>query len=151
MNGRAVDGDRGGGLEADQTPQDLPALVLFADSARLKWLRLLRPGFRHCFVAVGLEGGWVIVDPLSHRTALSLVSGVSAVQLIEWYEGQGVKALLTSVRRAPERLAPLAPATCVEAVKRVLGIHARLIRTPWQLYNYVLSEKTKSLDIGAKS
>lgn len=131
-----------------QSSQELPALVLFAGSTRLKCLRFLRQGFRHCFVAVDLEGGWVILDPLSHRTALSLVSGVSATQLIEWYESQGVRALATTTRAAPDKMAPLAPATCVEAVKRVLGIHARPIRTPWQLYTYLLKNKNKNLDLG---
>lgn len=130
-------------LPPHQPPPGLPALALFTGSTQLRYLRFLRQGFRHCFVAVGLEGGWVILDPLSHRTALSLVSGVNANQLMEWYENQGLRAVATTVRAAPERLAPLAPATCVEAVKRVLGIHARHIRTPWQLYNHLLINETK--------
>ena len=47
-------------------------------------------------------------------------------------------------------MAPLAPATCVEAVKRVLGIHAWPIITPRQLYDYLLKDETKNLDIGRR-
>ncbi len=148
MNGGASAGPRGRQPAPHQPPQDLPALVLFAGSTQLKCLRFLRAGFRHCFVAVGLAGGWVILDPLSHRTTINLVCGVTAVQLSEWYESQGVRAVATIVQAAPEKIAPLAPVTCVEAVKRVLGIHARRIRTPWQLYSYLLRDKTKNLDIG---
>jgi len=34
--------------------------------------------------------------------------------------------------------APWMPHTCVEAVKRVIGLHARFIITPWQLYRHLM-------------
>ena len=113
------------------------ALVVFADEATLKWLKLLRPGFRHCFVLVYRQGCWVIYDPLSHRTNLAVVSGRTMDELARWYEENGLRVIETTVRRAPLRSAPLRPFTCVEAVKRVLGIHAPWITTPWQLYRYL--------------
>jgi hypothetical protein len=62
-----------------------PALVVFADNTDLKFLRSLRRGFRHCFVAVHTAGGWVICDPLSHQTDLSIVDGFSPEELAAWY------------------------------------------------------------------
>lgn len=115
-----------------------PAIVLFAGNTQLKWLRFLQPGFRHCLVAVWLGPAWVIIDPLSHKTALSVVEGFSAEELVRWYEAQGMKAVPTFVREAPAKLAPMAPATCVEAVKRILGIHAWSIITPRQLHDYLV-------------
>jgi hypothetical protein len=107
------------------------ALVVFADNTDLKFLRSLRRGFRHCFVAVHTAGGWVICDPLSHQTDLSIVDGFSPQELAAWYRSYGMRVIETHVRAAPFRPAPLRPYTCVEAVKRVLGLHARWVVTPW--------------------
>lgn len=114
--------------------RDDPALVVFMGSSDLKRLRLLRRGFRHCFVAVFTAGGWVICDPLSHQTDLGIVHGFSADELAGWYRNSGLRVIETRVRAAPRRPAPLRPYTCVEAVKRVLGLHAPWVVTPWQLY-----------------
>lgn len=123
----------------------VPAVVVFAGGTAMRWLRLLRPGFRHCFVAVALGDGWVVLDPLSHKTSLAVVEGYSAQELADWYESHGLIAIETVVRDAPAKLAPLALTTCVEAVKRVLGIHAWSVVTPWQLYDYLLRNKKISL------
>jgi len=114
------------------------AIVVFAGEASLKWLRLLRPGFRHCFVLVRRRGCWVIYDPLSHRTDLAVIAGPSLSELAQWYREKGLRVIETPVRRAPMRSAPLRLFTCVEAVKRVLGIHAPWVTTPWQLYRHLL-------------
>lgn len=130
------------------TSSAIPAVVVFAGGTTLRWLRVLRPGFRHCFIAVASGGGWVILDPLSHMTSIAVVEGYSADQLADWYESHGLKTVKTTLREAPARMAPFAPATCVEAVKRVLGIHAWSVMTPRQLYDYLLNNKTISIDIG---
>jgi hypothetical protein len=38
------------------------------------------------------------------------------------------------------RLAPVRPFTCVEAVKRLIGIHAPWTLTPWQLFGHLTDE-----------
>ncbi len=141
-------GGTAGKAKAAIPSQALPAIVLFAGDTQLKWLRFLQPGFRHCLVAVRVGRAWVIIDPLSHKTGLSVVEGLSAEELAGWYESQGLKAVPTFVRRAPPKLAPLAPATCVEAVKRVLGIHAWSVVTPRQLHDYLAANRNVNLDIG---
>lgn len=126
-----------GAAQTDPAAIDLtgaPALVVFVDEGELKCLRFLRRGFRHCFVAVQSLHGWVICDPLSHRTDLCAVGLFSAEELARWYRDLGLLVVETRVREAPFRPAPVSPFTCVEAVKRVLGIHAPWTLTPWQLY-----------------
>ena len=82
--------------------RDDPALVVFMGSSDLKRLRLLRRGFRHCFVAVFTAGGWVICDPLSHQTDLGIVHGFSADELAGWYRNSGLRVIETRVsRRSP--------------------------------------------------
>lgn len=119
---------------AEETPG---ALVVFAGETTLWRLRFLRPKFRHCFVAIHHNQHWVICDPLSHRTDLLIIGEYSAAYLAQWYRNHGLTVVETQVRAAPLRLAPLGPFTCVEAVKRVLGIHARWVITPWQLYRFL--------------
>ena len=41
--------------------------LVFGGEADQPWLRLLKPGFRHCFAAVADEAGWLVLEPLSGR------------------------------------------------------------------------------------
>ena len=110
------------------------ALVVFVDQTGLRCLRWLRRGFRHCFVIVRAERGWIVCDAMSHCTDLGIIGDFTADELVYFYRSIGLEVIRTRVRRAPLRLAPVRPYTCVEAVKRVLGLHAPWILTPWQLY-----------------
>lgn len=124
------------------------ALVVFADDCSLRRLRLLRRGFRHCFVAVRSGAGWVICDPLSNRTDLAFVADATAGDLARWYQSHGLQVLATRIAPPPRRPAPVRPYTCVEAVKRVLGIEARWVLTPWQLYRRLRDAAAKPLTGG---
>ena len=116
------------------------AIVVFAGSTSLKWLHWLRPGYRHCFVAIAQRDVWIICDPLSHRTDLIVVCGHTREDLVAWYRQHGLTVVETRVRRAPRRPAPIRPFSCVEAVKRILGIHAPWVLTPWQLYQHLSTQ-----------
>ena len=72
MTGRKRGGDRLTAARNRRWEEFAPplysrALVVFSGGTGVAWLRWLRPGFRHCFVAVddGIE--WLTVDPLLHR------------------------------------------------------------------------------------
>ncbi|MBI2240414.1 MAG: hypothetical protein HYU59_06370 [Magnetospirillum gryphiswaldense] len=110
------------------------ALVCFSGVASLWWLRLLRPGFRHCFVAVRQGPFWVVTDPLSHRTAV----WIEAVDdLAGFYRRHQLVVVATRLVDPPKRPVPWRPYTCVEAVKRILGLRAPWVLTPWQLYRHL--------------
>ncbi len=113
------------------------ALVVFSDDADLNWLRILKIGFRHCFIVLESCGGWVIYNPLSHRTDISVVEDDDVFDLIHLYRARGMRVVPWVVRRPPKRSAPVGLYTCVEAAKRILGIHSRLVITPWNLYNFL--------------
>ncbi|MGQ9371002.1 hypothetical protein [Azospirillum sp. ST 5-10] len=110
------------------------AWVVFSGTAELWWLRLLRPGFRHCFVVLNDGRHWVIVDPLAPFTEVAVLDLPAGFDLPGWFRGIGLTPVAAGLRRGLRRPAPWAPFTCVEAVKRVLGLHAPLVLTPWQLY-----------------
>lgn len=128
-----------------------PVLVLFCDDGGLPLLRLLKPGFRHVFVVLPLPrqagreegaGGWISVDPLIDRMELALHPPWPVHQLAGWFQAQGLTVLnlflpVPAARQHPPLAPPIAPFTCVEAVKRLLGLRAPWVLTPYQLYRHL--------------
>lgn len=117
--------------------------MVFADRAECAWLRLLKPGFRHCFAALREQGGWLILDPLLDRIELAWVPPDQDFDLPSFYATQG-HIVLAGTARAPERVPRvprLTPLTCVSAVKRLLGIDAAGVLTPWQLFRHLLERE----------
>jgi len=120
------------------SPLPPAALVVFSGEADLWWLRLLRPGFRHCFALVDHgPAGWVVLDPLAGELELALLAPAPAEALRCWFEARGLTVVAARLARTAGRAAPWAPYTCVELVKRVLGVRRRWLLTPWQLYRHL--------------
>jgi hypothetical protein len=114
-------------------------LVVFCGSAGVAWLRWLRPGFRHCFAAVDDGSAWITVDPLLHRLEVQATGLASTFDLAGEYRRMGLTVIDWTPRAVPLTRAPLGVFTCVETVKRLLGIRARRVVTPWQLYRWLAS------------
>lgn len=132
-------------------PEDT-AWVVFSGETEIPWLRLLRPGFRHCFAVVRTGGSWVVLDPLSHCTRLHVLAAPADWAPEPWFTARGLTVVAASLREPPHRMAPWRPYTCVEAVKRLLGLHRPGVFTPWQLYRALRDEhenlsKEKNLDM----
>jgi hypothetical protein len=114
------------------------AWVVFSGMTEISWLKLLKPGFRHCYVLINDGERWVSIDPLSHMTEVSVHHHVPAeFDLPGWLRSRGNKVVQASLKRDLKSAAPVMFFTCVEAVKRILGIHKRGIVTPWQLYRHL--------------
>jgi len=124
----------GAPLAAGAAPR---AWVVFCDNAELAWLRLLRPGFRHCFVVLNDGSHWIAVDPLAPLLDVTVPPVPAGYDLPAWLSGQGHRVVPATVRRGLRRPAPPGPFTCVETCKRVLGLHARFVLTPWQLFRHL--------------
>jgi hypothetical protein len=118
------------------------ALVFFGENGSgLWWMRFLKKGFRHCFVALHDGWRWIIVDQLLHRTHVAVPPVDNGFDLAAQLREKGYTVVACEVRTPPLKMAPIAISTCVEGVKRVLGIHNRWIVTPWQLYKKLIKEK----------
>lgn len=128
---------------------DFNAVVVFSGQTELPALHLLAPGFRHCFIALALGGAWVVINPLAHRTTLELLPaslGLTAGAVAAFFADQGLIAVPCTTQEPPRCLAPLRPYSCVEEVKRLLGLHAPAILTPRQLYRTLAPKRKDSCD-----
>ncbi len=96
------------------------------------WARFLRPGFRHCFVVFDAGGFWIIIDGKAGVPEVRVVAATD-FDLPAWYRGEGFTVIETETTGAPWRQ-PVMLATCVGATKRLLGIRAPFVLTPWQLF-----------------
>ncbi|HRQ60868.1 MAG TPA: hypothetical protein PLO23_05085 [Alphaproteobacteria bacterium] len=117
------------------------AHVVFTGKTDLPWLRFLRPGFRHCFVLLNDGKQWLSIDPLAAHTDVQAYAHVPpSFDLPGWLAKRGHKIVKAPLRRGHKRPAPLMLFTCVEAVKRVIGLHKTSILTPWQLYRHLTTQ-----------
>ena len=113
------------------------ALVVFSGQTDLRYLKYLRPGFRHCFVILRTPERWISIDPLAHMTHVGIHTVPQGPELPEVLREHGLTVIETSLRDAPLATAPPMLWTCVEMVKRILGVQAWHVVTPWQLYKYL--------------
>lgn len=123
--------------ETNMMQQDFSeAWVGFRNNAGLAWLAWLKPGFRHCFLLLRQKNFWLVYDPLSHHTRLDLVE--CGDELLDLFSKQGCRLIPALIVEPPRNQQPWRPYSCVEAVKRTLGIRAGWVLTPWQLYRLLL-------------
>lgn len=118
-------------------PESDTAFVVFSGQADLKWLRPLKAGFRHCFLILHTNGHWVFYNPLSHKTEIGPIHFQALGPFLCNCLQSGNTIVKTSTRPAPMKMAPWRPYTCVEAIKRIIGLHTPYIFTPWQLFRYL--------------
>lgn len=108
------------------------AVVIFGPS-QLPYLQILKPGYQHCMIVTQDGGQWQLVDPLSNGLAVISLGPAHIEDILYSFRERGFDAVPVQ-RRAPIACEmPIAPFTCVELVKRALGLHARWVITPWQL------------------
>ena len=116
------------------------AWVVFSGETEISWLRVLKPGFRHCFVVLFDEAHWLTIDPLANHMDAQIQPLPADFNLPLWFKNRGLEVVPAPLNRTHKKPAPVMPLTCVETVKRILGLHHRFIFTPWQLYRYLLKE-----------
>jgi len=118
------------------------AIVVFSGATDLKILRCLKPGFRHCCMVIEAGRYWVFVDPSSRGVALSVFRHLSLPDIVAWFQSQNATVVCCRARGLPLEKTPLRLMTCVEAVKRTLGLRAPFVLTPWQLFWHLTMKGT---------
>jgi hypothetical protein len=121
-------------LAAEGTAQSV--WIAFGGVADQPWLRLLRPGFRHCFAALRDEAGWTVLEPLSGRLMVARLPVAAGFDLPGFYRRAGLRVLgpFAAGAPAPRRLPPLQPFTCVALCRALLGPAAPFALTPYGLF-----------------
>ncbi len=115
------------------------AWVVFSGQTELPWVKLLKPGFRHCYIVIHDGAHWVSLDPLASHAELTVHNLPAEFDLPAWLAEQGHRIIPANIERV-KCIAPWAIMNCVEVVKRMLGIHKRMLVTPWQLYNHLAKQ-----------
>ncbi|MBM3565407.1 MAG: hypothetical protein FJX42_04755 [Alphaproteobacteria bacterium] len=116
------------------------AVIAFTDAMRPRWLRFLAPGFRHCLALVRDAGRWTVINPMSHWTEITplpAADGLDADDIAALLKAKGVAARVAAIVEPERRTAWPAPFTCVEAIKRLLGLRAPWVLTPAALARYL--------------
>lgn len=117
------------------------AWVVFTGETDIPWLKFLKDGFRHCFVLINDGTRWISIDPLAPYTDIEIHYHVdSDFDLPDWLCSRGYKVVPSDINKTHKTPAPWMLCSCVESIKRILGIHKRLILTPWQLYQYLIKQ-----------
>ena len=132
------------------TKKQRRAFVAFGGQTDLPWLRFLKPGFRHCFLVVEASDCWVVYEPLSHRTEMSVIQAGHGFDPAAWLRHFNYTVLPPVIETPPRTAAPWGPFTCVEAVKRVLGVRDSFVLTPWRLYEFLREQNENIVDMGNK-
>ncbi len=120
------------------------AWVVFTNQTQLLWLKILKKGFRHCFVIINDGKNWISIDPMSNYTDIAVHNISHDFDLPKWLRSRGHSVIKACLNNNIKKPAPWMFFTCVEACKRILGIHKRSIFTPWQLYRYLLTTKKET-------
>jgi hypothetical protein len=115
--------------------------IVFGGSADQWWLRLLAPGFRHCFAAIADDEGWTIIDPLSGRLLVQRLPLAAAFDLPAVYERAGLTVLgpFTPEPGRARSLPPFLPFSCVSVCRTLLGPEAPFALTPASLFRRLQS------------
>lgn len=111
--------------------------VIFSDETDIRMLKWLRRGFRHCFLVMIQDERWILIDPRSNKTDISLLPHPSHFNFPRYFMQQGKTVIKVNAVETPYKIAPLIPFSCVETIKRILGIHKRFVLTPYQLYQFL--------------
>ena len=122
------------------------AVVGFGGEPTLWWMHFLKKGFYHCFVALGRENEWLIIDPLLHFTDAIMIKNVN-IKL--FFKNHGYRFVEVPINEPAYKRLRVMPYTCVETVKRFIGVEKSFIFTPYSLFCY-LNKKIgkKSLTLG---
>ncbi len=130
------------------SPNLQTAWIVFSGETDIAWLKIFKAGFRHCFVLLNDGERWMSIDPISPYLDVQVYHHISTdFNLPNWLESRGHKIIQSKINKKHKTPAPWMVVTCVELVKRVLGLHKRFIFTPWQLYCFLSKQNNEQQQI----
>jgi len=122
--------------------------VVFHTTVGDRWYhRWLKREFHHCYCITKSEAGlfWIAVLPHWSHTEIDYRLADTFPKVTD-YTGDNVLILSYTTDIDPmKHCAQLGILTCVDVVKRHLGIRAHLVFTPYQLYKNLINRGAVSL------
>lgn len=119
--------------------------VVFVDNTSLWWLKFLKKGFRHCYIIFQLGNNpqlLIELNPMSNQFyVFKHISHLGCDYIFHLKQQDNIKIIPIDIKQAELKTAPIGIFSCVEFVKRVLGIHSFWLFTPYQLYKFLTKTK----------
>lgn len=125
----------------DQVPQVM--WVVFSDETDLWFLKILKTGFRHCFIIMQQDNRWVLIDPRADKTDIQILPHPYHFNFPRFFMEQGKTVVKVPLIQTPRKLASVLPISCVEIIKRFVDLHRWFVMTPHQLYRSLLKIQKK--------
>ncbi len=127
-------------ISANDVDEQSKVLVVFVEQTDCYYLRWLKQGFKHCFVALQMSDRWIICDSLKNQMVFTIIEPPLHFSLGAFYRDKGYTVLARRgvMARRPSSIIP-EPLTCVAVAKRIIGIRSYWTLTPWQLFRLLSS------------
>ncbi len=114
--------------------------VVFEHSPKKRWYhRYLKPDFHHCYAMkkTAAETTWIVINPHLSHVEIDYRSTDTFPEPID-YAGHYCKIVEFKATIDPMKTTcQLGILTCVDILKRVLGIQSFRVQTPYQLYRHL--------------
>lgn len=124
----------------------MKAYVTFSDTPRYWWTRFIKPGYHHCDLYLFDGIAWIGIEPRIGVTTIEAVYRQTEESFLAWLKTQGITEVVAAeIAPDPGRPAPFGFFTCVEMIKRIIGLHDRRVVTPWQLRKALDRHNSKML------
>lgn len=109
--------------------------VVFEDPIEPRWFnRFLKKGFGHCYAMARSEEYWLIINPTLELIEFELRS-VGSFKTAHEYAGEHAVVVEIDVSLRPNvSSCSIGLMTCVDVVKRIIGLRGMGVYTPYQLY-----------------
>jgi len=123
------------------------SVIAISGITQIPWLKLLKPGFRHCFAIIQQGEHWIICEGLSDRVQINQITTEQLPAYLASLCSNGIRLHVVRTRRSGIGGSWMfRPFTCVELVKRLCDVRDRLMFTPHQLHRFLLEQnKNKKL------
>lgn len=119
------------------------AWIIFSNDTDIRMLKLCRRGFRHCFMMMQQDDRWILIDPRSNKTDVQILPHPKSFNFPRYYSEQGKIVVKIPEIIAPNKIMSPFPVSCVETLKRMIGLHTWWVMTPYQLYKHLQKIKMK--------
>jgi hypothetical protein len=109
--------------------------VVFSNETDYPILRILKKGFRHCYVIIHDGQKWLSFDPLLTRHEIIAYHDLPTdFDFPQWLKSRNLTVIKAPIGSFKSIFSPFMPQSCVASIMRVIGFHGVFVLTPWQLY-----------------